>query len=66
MAKEPIHQPLECLSCVHEAKRHEQVLKQTKRRQDGGFLDVCWIHGDLVVPLDQVNDGEKFAAMEFG
>jgi hypothetical protein len=32
----------------------------------GLVLDVCWIHGDLVVPLDQVNDGEKFAAMEFG
>jgi hypothetical protein len=66
VSKEPIHQPLECLSCVHETKRHEQVLKQTKRRQDGGLWDVCRIHGDLVVSLDQINDREKFATMEFG
>ncbi len=67
VAKEPIHQPLECLSCIHETKRHEQlVLKQTKRRQDGGLWDVCRIHGNLVVSLEQINDREKFATMELG
>ncbi len=66
MAKEPIHQPLVCLSCVHETKRHEQVLKQTERGQDGGLCNVCRIHGHLVVPLDQINDREKFATMKFG
>ncbi len=66
VSEEPIHQPLERLSCVHETKRHEQVLKQTKRRQDGGLGNVCRIHGNLVVSLDQINDREKFATMELG
>jgi hypothetical protein len=64
VTKKVIHQPLECLSGVYKAKRHEKILKQTKRCDDRRFGDVDWVHGYLMVPFDQVNDREVPAPVE--
>jgi hypothetical protein len=30
------------------------------------FLDVRRVHRHLMIPLDQIDNGKKFATMEFG
>jgi hypothetical protein len=55
-AEQTVHQPLECLSSIHETKWHEKILKQSKRCDDGRFLHICRRHRHLMVSLYQVND----------
>ena len=51
-----VHQPLEGLGRVLEAKRHPQELKETKRCDDRGLGDVGLVDGDAVKPPGKVND----------
>ena len=63
VAEELVHQPLEGLRGIAEAKRHEQVFEEAERRYNGRFRNVRRVHGNLVVPLDEVDDGEELASV---
>ncbi len=58
---DPIHFALEGVAGIAETKRHPGVLEQTKWSSDGCFADVIWMHGDLMIPLPQINLAENFA-----
>ena len=62
--EDPVHEPLEGLGGVPQTEGHPEELEQTKGGDDGGLGDVIGGHGDLVVPLKEVNLGEDGAAME--
>jgi hypothetical protein len=61
MRFEPVYLALEGVAGVVKTKRHPGVLEQTKWSIDGCFADVVWVHGDLVIPLPQINLAENFA-----
>ena len=50
-SEELVYEELEGLGCPGEAKRHEQIFKQTKGGDNHGFLDVLGGHGYLWYPL---------------
>lgn len=59
-----IYRPLECLCSISQAEAHEKVLKQSKRRDDGGFGDVGGGDGYLVVTFDEVDLAEDGAPVQ--
>ena len=59
-----IYCPLECFCSVSQAEAHEKILKQSKRRDDGGFRDVGGGDGYLVVTFDEVDLAEDGASVE--
>ena len=59
-----IYRPLECLCSISQAEAHEKVLKQSKRRDDGGFGDVGGGNGYLVVTFDEVDLAEDGAPVQ--
>ena len=65
VAEEHVHEPLEGLRGVAEAERHEQVFKEAERRYNGRFWNVSRVHWNLVVPLDEVDEGEELASVQF-
>jgi len=65
VAEEHVHEPLEGLGRVPDAKRHEQVFKESKRSYNRRFGYIFWGHWDLVVPFDKVYAREVPAAVEF-
>ena len=58
-----IHHPLESLGRVLETKRHVEELEQTEQGDVGRLGDVIRMHGNLVVPADEVHLAEDLAAM---
>ena len=56
ITKNTIHESLKCLGRVLESKRHPKELEQAKGSNHCGFLYVAWIHGDLVISSDEIND----------
>ena len=63
VSKKLVHEPLESLGGVAKTERHEQVLKKAERRYEGRFWHIGRVHRDLVVPLDEVDDGEELASV---
>ena len=51
-SEKTVHEPLESLTGIGKAERHEKKFKQSKGSRDCGLLDVFWRHRDLVIPLD--------------
>ncbi len=45
----PVHLPLESGAGVHEPEQHPQVLEGSERRGDCRFLDISWVHWNLVL-----------------
>ena len=62
--EDAVHEALEGLGCVAEAEGHEEVLEQTKWRNDRRLGDVLGRHRYLMVALHQVDAGEEFAAVQ--
>ncbi len=58
---DPVHLALEGVAGVAKTKRHIGILEQAKWSCDGCFADVVWMHGDLMIPLPQINLAENFA-----
>ena len=54
VSKQLVHQALERLRGVGESKRHEEILEQTKRRDNRRFGDVLGGHRYLMVALSKV------------
>jgi hypothetical protein len=46
---------------VVQPERHAAKLKQSERRTDGGFPDVSWVHGYLIITFPQVNFAKDLA-----
>lgn len=44
-----VHEPLEGLSRVSEAKWHVHELKKAERHSNSGFVDICWLNRGLVI-----------------
>jgi len=61
--RKSLSQPLEGLRGVAEAERHEQVFKEAERRYNGCFRNVSRVHWNLVVPLDEVDNGGEPASV---
>ena len=57
-SKHSVHQPLERLRRIFEAKRHPDKLEESKWRYYGGLLDMIFLHWDLMIPAYQINHGE--------
>ena len=55
-AEDAIHEPLECLRRILEAKRHPQEFKQSKRRNNGGLRNIVGRHWNLIEAADKVDD----------
>jgi hypothetical protein len=49
--QDAVHHPLEGVARVAQPERHAAKLEQPKRRADGGFPDVSWVHGYLIITL---------------
>ena len=64
--EEMIHEPLESLSSIAEAKRHFGEFKKTERGDDGSFGNIGGGDRNLVITLHQVQFGENCGAMETG
>ena len=58
-----VHEPLKSLGCVLEAERHAEKLEEEEWCDDSRFGDVVWVHGYLVVPVDEVHLADDPAAM---
>ena len=52
LVEEVVHEVLKRLGCIAESKRHDHILKQAKRCDDGRLWDVFSCHWDLVVAFD--------------
>ena len=52
--QDPVHQPLKCLGCISQAKRHVDLLKEAEWCYDGCLWHVSGGHWDLVVALYQI------------
>jgi hypothetical protein len=50
-----VHHALKGLCSVRQPKRHEQILKQAKWRDNCRFWDVCCCNRDLVITIDKIN-----------
>ena len=64
--EEMIHEPLESLSSIAEAKRHFGEFKKTERSDNGSFGNIGGGDRNLVITLHQVQFGENRGAMETG
>ena len=64
--EEMIHEPLESLSSIAEAKRHFGEFKKTERGDNGSFGNIGGGDRNLVITLHQVQFGENCGAMETG
>jgi len=49
--QDAVHHPLEGVARVAQPERHAAKLEQPERRADGGFPDVSWVHGYLIITL---------------
>ena len=61
-----VHDPLERHGGVPEAKWHPQELVEAKWSYDGRLRDVVLLHGNLVIPLPEVQFAEHPASLQPG
>ena len=54
-----VHQPLEGLCGIFEAKRHTEEFEKSKRADNGSLWNVVWVNGYLVIASDQVHFAEE-------
>jgi hypothetical protein len=59
-----IHEPLERLGGVFEAKWHEVKFKETKGRDYGCFWNVVFLHRHLIISLFQIQFGENSGTVQ--
>ena len=61
-AKHVLHHALEGGWCIAKSHRHDEELKSSKRRADGGLVDVLGRHQGLPKALKEVEAGHHLAA----
>ena len=61
-----VHQPLEGLGGIFKPEGGPQKLEKSERRDNGGFVDVFWGHGDLMTPPDKVDFSKALTPMQLG
>ena len=68
MSQDPIHEPLEGLCRIFEAKRHPQKFEQAERRYNSRLGDIFFSHWYLMEPLHKIyhrkNSGSGKACSE--
>ena len=62
--KDGVHEALECLGTIFQAKRHPKKLKGAEWSDNGGFRDMIRMHRDLMVCLCKVDLREDCATLE--
>lgn len=58
-----VHEALECLGGISEAKRHGKVFEKAERGDHRRFGNVGGVNGNLVVTFDEVQLGKKFGVV---
>ena len=66
IAEDGVYHPLEGGTSVAKVKTGVVESAGAKGRGDGGLRDVVWMHGDLVVALQEVQFGEYLRPVEVG
>ena len=66
IAEDGVYHPLKGSTSVTKAKTGVVECVDAEGSGDGGLWDVVWMHGDLVVALQEVQFGEYFCPMEVG
>jgi hypothetical protein len=65
-AEKGVHEALESLGSIFEAKRHEIELEEAKGSFYCCLWDVVFLHGHLIITLLQVQFGKNGGTMEMG
>ena len=65
ITKDQSHNPLIGSTSVLQSERHHFVEVIHKKRPKGGFIDIYWLHKDLIVATIAIHKGKAFLSSNY-